>query len=280
MERTFWAMGTEWWVRGEGATAAQLDEAEALVADLEYRLSRFLPDSALSRLNRERTADDEHLASVLGEAERLRAQTAGAFDARQGAAVIAVGYDRAFDQRVSAGPTYMDTRRPEVSLPGHRISLHGRGVVDLGGIAKGWAVERVADLLGATGPCLIDGGGDLAARGRPSDGAEWVAGVGDGLAVGLRDMAVATSSTLRRRWATTEGEAHHIIDSQTAVPARGVPTAVVVAPRASLADGLATALVAAGGRALGALAVLDAEALLRAEDGSWRMTPGMERHLR
>ncbi len=241
MERSFHAMGTEWWLRAETADEALLDEAQTLVAGVEAKLSRFRDDSVLSRLNRERGADDALLAEVLRAAEGIRALTAGAFDARAGAAVVAAGYDRSFEAIETPTRTVRDCRRPEVSIDGTRVALSGEGVIDLGGIAKGWTVERVADLIATSGPCVVDGGGDIAVRGRPAHAAEWLIGAGDGLAVGLRDAAVATSSSLRRRWRCADGAvAHHIIDPGDGLPARGVLTAVVVASTVTFADTLAT----------------------------------------
>ena len=282
MERTFRAMGTEWRLCLEDASATELDAAVALVTRLERRLSRFLQDSALSRLNRDRTVEDKCLAAVATEAERLRYLTAGSFDAGSGAAVIACGYDRSFEQiaTATADPIGGRARRPQVVIEGARVSLRGEGALDLGGIAKGWAVQRAAELLSRVGPCFVDGGGDIVVRGRPRDAEEWFVGVGDGLAVGLRDAAVATSSTLRRRWRSSEGVAHHIVDPSIGKPAQSIASAVVVASLGAVADALATALVADPPRTLPALAVLEAEALLQRPDGGWDMTPGMERYLR
>jgi len=280
MEREFPAMGTDWGLRADIADAGLLERAVELVGELEQRLSRFLPDSALSRLNRERAVEDELVAALVREPEDVRRQTGGSFDARIGAAVLACGYERSFEQIATAGPIRVDRTRPLVAIDDSRVWLSGEGLLDLGGTAKGWSVDRVADLLSQAGPCLVDGGGDIAVRGRPLGAEEWLIGVGDGLAVGLCDGAVATSSTLRRRWRSGEGAAHHVIDPSLGRPAEGALTAVVIAPTASLADALATALVADAARALPALAAVEAEALLQFCDGRWQMTPGMERYLR
>lgn len=281
MERGFHAMGTEWWLHCDTADEALLDRAQALVSEVEARLSRFLDDSALSHLNRERTTDDALLAEVLRVGEETRVLTGGAFDVRVGAAMVAAGYDRSFE---AIGPPVRracDRRRPDVAIEGTRVVLSGEGSVDLGGIAKGWTVDRVAALLATLGPCLVDGGGDIAVRGRPKGAFEWLVGVGDDLAVGLRDGAVATSSSLWRRWRCADGEvAHHIVDPADGLPTRGVLTAVVVASTATIADTLATAIVVDPQRALPALAKAGAEALLQHADGRWEMTAGMERYLR
>ena len=129
----------------------------------------------------------------------------------------------------------------------------------------------------------VDGGGDIRAGGH-NDGEPWTIAVGDGLTASLRtrlhDRAVATSSTLQRRWRTAAGEAHHIIAPASGSPATGtVVTATVIAPDATTADALATALIADRDRALCALEALAAEALLLGRDGAWTMTAGMARYL-
>jgi thiamine biosynthesis lipoprotein len=251
---------------------------EQLVRDYEARLSRFLPDSALSRLNRDRRADDDVLAAVVASAEEARRLTAGAFDARAGAAVIAAGYDRSFDEIEAGRMRVEDAERPVVLLLGTTVVLLGWGRLDLGGIAKGWIVDRATELLAEAGRCVVDGGGDIRVAGGPQ---EWSIGVGDGLAVGLSAGAVATSSVRDRRWSTASGEAHHIVAPPRGVPASGdVTTAAVVARDAATADALATAVVADEAKGLRAVAASGGEALLQRTSGAWEMTPGMARHLR
>jgi thiamine biosynthesis lipoprotein len=269
IEHRFEAMNTSWAVVGHARSAA---EAEAVVRDVEARLSRFRHDSALSVLNRDREARDPLLAEVLRRALALRDATGGAFDPAVGAAVIAAGYDRSFEQLphlVRAGAGASD--RPTIHLDGSRVTLDGVGLVDLGGIAKGFAVDRAAEGLGDT--FLVDGGGDIRCGGRV-----WLVGVPGDRVVALQDAAVATSSALERRWRTEHGRAHHIVTPSTGAPAVGVSQAVAVAADAATADALATALVADAAAVLPGLPRLGAEALV--SDAAWWMTPGMERHLR
>lgn len=278
MEHEFHATGTTWWLRSDGAPPSLMALVEQLVREYEARLSRFLPDSALSRLNRERRTDDDVLAAVVASAESARRLTHGAFDARAGAAVVAAGYDRPFEEIDVAPAAGPDAQRPVVLLLGATVLLLGHGRLDLGGIAKGWIVDRAADLLSEAGRCVVDGGGDIRVVGGDE---EWRIGVGDGLAVGLTEGAVATSSTSQRRWATPEGEAHHIVE-----PARGAPaatdvtTAAVIARDAASADALATAVVADVKKGMRAVAASGGELLLRRGAGAWEMTPGMTRYLR
>jgi len=281
LERAFRAMNTEWWIRAYGVRERTLDEAEGLVRDVEARLSRFLPGSSLSRLNRERSVCDAMLASVVREALDWRDVTGGVFDPGVGAALTASGYSRSFETLRDGCASDEDARRPSVEVAGDRVTLAGEGTLDLGGIGKGWAVDRVAEHLGSHGVdrYLVDGGGDL--RAGPTPAARWPVGVGDGLVAWLGPGAVATSSTARRRWTTADGQAaHHIIDAAAGAPAhRGIRTAVVLHRETVAADVLATTLVAGGAEAFAAVMAKGAEALVEDEQGSWWMTPGAGRWL-
>lgn len=281
LERTFRAMNTEWWIRAYGATDRLMNEAEVLVHDTEERLSRFRDCSALGMLNRERVATDPLLAAVISAALDWYDATDAVFDPAIGAALVAAGYDRSFEVLEDGRPAQADLRRPRVTVEGDRVTLDGEGTVDLGGIGKGWAVDRLADYLEAHGVdrYLVDGGGDL--RAGPTPAVLWPVGVGDGLVAWLGPGAVATSSTARRRWTAADGTAaHHIIDASAGLPAsRGVRTAVVVHRRATTADVLATTLVAGGVGSLSAVEAQGADALIEDAGGAWWMTPGMEKWL-
>ncbi|MCB9735139.1 MAG: FAD:protein FMN transferase [Deltaproteobacteria bacterium] len=269
---TFTAMGTGWWVACD--VPALLPGAEALVRAAEARLSRFDSASSLSRLNAARRVTDPLLAAVVRAALDLRDRTGGAFDPTLGARLAALGYDR--DLADIGRPAPAAAWHPGdlgVRVVGDEVRLDGAGALDLGGVAKGFTVDRVVAALRGWGArrVLVDGGGDL--RGA---GGAWPIGVGDGLAVWTDAGAVATSSTRRRRW-RDQGDRplHHVLDPRTGWPAASpVRTAVVVAPDAATADGLATALLVDAPGVVPRLAGLDAHALLDVGAGGWWMTPG------
>jgi thiamine biosynthesis lipoprotein len=274
-QHDFVAMGTDWSILGEGLALDAMERAEALVRNIEARLSRFLPDSALSRLNRERQMRDAQLAKLLRVAMRFRQTTLGAFDPTLGSQLATLGYDRTYsavcapvvDQRSAIAADF------RVVIDGQHVSLEGSGEVDLGGIAKGWTVDRVVAQLRATGAesVLVDGGGDIGVH-----GAAWPIGVGEDLSVTLRDGAVATSSTLRRRWLSAQGDTlHHVLSPRTGLPSESsVDTVTVVARDATTADALATALLADPWTQVPRLAEHACEAALRVASGVWYTTAG------
>lgn len=278
--RSFRAMNTDWWIQAPGSTPLVMDRAERIVQEAEERYSRFRPSSLLSQLNRDRRLQDPGFVALVRRALELGRLTGGAFDIRVGPALSAAGYDRSFEllpavvaeHRIAPPLTLL-----QVAVEGDTLRLDGVGAIDLGGIAKGWAIDLVAAEFerAEVHDYLIDGGGDIRAAGNASDGTCWAVGVGEGLAVELRDAAVCTSSTTHRRWLTGEGPAHHIIDPWTGRSAdESVTNAIVVAWDASTADALATALIAASS-VLSVAPELNAEVLLQ-RHGAWEMTPGME----
>lgn len=280
VEHSFRAMNTEWWIRAEGAPV--LDEAEALVREVEARLTRFRADSALSELNRERRSADRMVTEVVATALELRAVSRGVFDIGVGQALVDAGYDRSFeavDAATSISGGSGRSRLAEVQVVGGEVRLSGEGAVDLGGIGKGWAVDRVARWLEARGveSYVVDGGGDIRVG---SAGPAWPIGVAEAQTVHLRSGAVCTSSTRKRRWSTAAGEHHHIIDPATGAPAaHGLLEAVVVAPDATTADALATAVLVAPGDGLAAVEARRGAAMVLDSAGTWRMTTGMARYL-
>jgi FAD:protein FMN transferase len=282
--RAFRAMGTVWHIEATGCAPSALREAEALVLDIESRCSRFLPDSALSRLNRDGRVEDPMLAEVTSLALEFRALTRGAFDPGVGDAVVAAGYDRSFELLASAGAR--DVRAsagvPALPLLGDVVEVRGPGRLDLGGIAKGWAVDRAGELLSERGAAryYVDGGGDVLLGGA-RDTEELVELCTGGYRVGLRAGALASSSTLHRRWEMSAGPRHHIIDPRTGESSTGEWVQVsVLASDAMTADVLATSLLADAQSALPALARRGAEALLVGRDGRCEMTPGLAAYLR
>jgi thiamine biosynthesis lipoprotein len=258
------------------AASTALAEVEARFHNTEAALSRFRPDSELSRLNRAAGAGapvpvSPLLFAVLSAALDAARETDGLFDPTVLSALISAGYDRSFELLPSDRAAEAEHRKPlrcswrDVTLDADRrtvVLAPGVGI-DLGGIAKGWTVDRAADLLRPFWSFAVDAGGDLVAGGRQADGSPWTIGVQDPyqperdlLELRLNGRGVATSSSRRRRWQVGGAERHHLIDPRTGESAEtNVAAASVLAPSVMRAEVLAkVALLLGADRGLAFLA--------------------------
>jgi FAD:protein FMN transferase len=226
-DHDFRAMGTSvaCFVESDEDASEAFRAVEAEFERLEAIMSRFRPESELSRLNREGTIEaSADLLQVTQLALRAREDTGGRFDPTVHDAVVAAGYDRTFEDIEDEGGS--DTAIAPagggvtVSDEGSTIELEPGFRLDLGGIGKGYAVDSACRVLAESGPCLVNAGGDLAVHGRPRTGL-WPVGVetSDGtISLGLESGALATSGRDRRRWKRGGTEQHHLIDPRTGAP--------------------------------------------------------------
>jgi thiamine biosynthesis lipoprotein len=254
LRHRFRAMGTEieLLVETDEASGA-LAAAEAEFHRLEELLSRFRPDSELSRLNDEGTlAAGPDLLRVVELALAAQESTGGRFDIRVHDALVAAGYDRSFELVVpdDATPAVPPARRPGgIDVRGGVVSLDAGVRLDLGGIGKGYACERAAEILGTAGPCLVNAGGDIATR-----AGSWTVAVetaAEPLTLELSgSSALATSGRDLRRWRRAGREMHHLIDPTTGLPSESdLLRVTAVAHDAVAAEVAAKGLFLAGARA-------------------------------
>jgi len=194
----------------------------------EEKFSRFRASSLLSRLNAGETVDDGRFAQACTLALEGHRLTCGFFNPMVLPALVQAGYGATFSS-VSGGELQ---RQPVpdpntcVVIDGGRVSL-AAGALDLGGIVKGWTVDLAVEMLSGDCPNLfVNAGGDLRCSGAEEGVDGWLVAV-DAPLPGMADPwegpmrgAVATSTTVKRRWRTNSGEmAHHLIDPRTGVPA-------------------------------------------------------------
>lgn len=289
------ACGMGFWVAGCDAAGARaaFERAEAAVHEAEQVLSRFLPTSELSQLNAAAgrpVGVSPLLWDTLTAGLAAARRTGGLFDPTILPALNAAGYDRPFAEIETRGAVayrlelrppdwgsvHMDRVRQTVLLPA--------GVaIDLGGIAKGWLADRVADDLAAIGPCLVDIGGDIAVRGTPAGQPGWAVGVADPryperdlVVLALRDCGIATSGRDYRVWTADGEDRHHIIDPRTGRPAvTDVLSSTVVAGNALDAEVAAKVTLIRGSQdGLDWLEGQGAEGLLVRDDGTVGVTEG------
>lgn len=212
-------------------------DVSRLFAEWEATLSRFRPDSELSALNaaagREARVSPLLFDVVAASLAAARASD-GLFDPLLGARMVELGYDATFAGLPSDRPARpLAPWRPdawrEVRLDARlrTVSLPDGAAFDVGGIAKGMAVDASLRLLAASGvgAAAVNAGGDLAVIGRPGDAPAWTIEIETpdltaGPVVAVTTGALATSSLGRRRWSVGGRERHHLLDPRDGMPAR------------------------------------------------------------
>ena len=229
---------------------------------LEDVFSLYRPESALSRLNRDGrlAAPPLELVALLAEARSYSVRTEGAFDVtvqplwRLHAAHFALpGADPQGPAKadLARARALVDYRAVDIEPSEIRFARPGMAVT-LNGIAQGYITDRVATLLQDAGMAdvLLDIG-EVRALGRHPDGRPWRVGLRRAAApatlartLALAGRAVATSAGIASPFEPT-GRHHHLFDPATGRPASSTGQVSVIAPRATMADALSTALAVA-----------------------------------
>lgn len=285
-------MGTRWSATIDADAALDLPALErdldAAVGQVDAQMSPWKPDSSLTRLNRAAVGAwvelPQEMQQVLACALDIERLSGGAFDAGVGALVDAWGFGAPRDAPDAAAiRSAREAKRPathaslELDLAAQRARKHAPLQVDLCGIAKGYAVDRMADVLQRHGVrhALAALDGELRAIGAQADGAPWpialerpepgrraVHGV-----IELDDLAIATSGDYRHFVDVGGVRLAHTIDGRRGAPlANDVASVSVLAKNCMHADAWATALLVAGpgaGLALAQRMGLEALWLLR-----------------
>ena len=265
--------------RAMGSTLHVVVWAPASVADrladlavrrvelLESCWSRFRDESELVRLNARAGSGavvvSDDLLLLVRAMQECAAWTEGAVDATVLPSMVSLGYDRDF-ATVATVPAASWVPRPgagmaDVVVEGSSVTLpHGVGL-DPGAIGKGLAGDIVTGELSAAGASavMVSLGGDVVTHGVPPDADAWSIAMLDdrchppeecrALRLSGEQRAVATSSTLRRRWAGR----HHIVDPLTGEPVRSdIAQCSVVADCGWRAEAAATLAIVRGSSSL------------------------------
>ena len=248
---------------------ARLDQARAIVEGLlgqvDVAASRFRGDSEVVRLSESGGRPFEVsplLAELLEVALEAARRTDGDVDPTLGTALQSLGYDRDFAALPLVARVRVVGGRPapgwqQVRLSGRTVTVPKGTLIDLGATAKAWTADRAASLVHeqlGTG-VLVSLGGDIATAGTAPDGG-WRVLVQD------RDIdpaatitlpsgaAVATSSTMRRRWTQGNHAWHHVLDPRSGTSVAPVWRSVTVAAWTCVeANTLTTASVVRGTKA-------------------------------
>lgn len=254
------------------------------------------PDSDISRINQSAgggaVSIDPEMFGFLERALSLCDKTQGAFN-------IAVGpLSRLwnFDGETGFVPTaesigrrlaWTDYKKIVLDKRNRSVALVLAGMsLDLGGIAKGYAVDRAVEVLKSNGITsgIVNAGGDMRLFGPKPPDKLWHIGIqhprktGEVLATfRITDRAVVTSGDYERFFIKDGDRYHHILDPATGYPAKGCRSVTVVADTAFLADAMATAIFVRGSVEGAELlkSRKDLEGMIIASDGKTFITPGL-----
>ena len=247
------------------AGGESLRAAESALRDIEARMSVFLEGSEMWNLNSARAGQKVPLSppvmDVLGASREIHAASNGAFDITVLPLVRLwkqAGKDNRLPSAVEIAAARNSSSWEQIELlEGGALKRSDSACLDLGGIAKGYAVDRAVEILRAKGARggVVNLGGNLRCFGRREDGRAWEVavldpfGVREGntlLSLEVGEAAVCTSAHYHR-YAIIGGKNYsHILNPSTGWPAGDVASATVVAPTCMQADGWATALCVLG----------------------------------
>ena len=262
------AMGTTYAITANCPDRVPAAAVAALLERTDARMSTYDEASELMRFNQGPVGEwlpvSRELVEVVAAAKTVAEDTRGALDPTVAPLVALWGFGASAMRdlpdaaaislaRQSVGHRHVHYRRvPPALMKDRELSM------DLSAIAKGHAVDRIADALRAAGcrAYLVELGGEIRASGPAPSGGPWRIGIdspsGAGQldeAITLRDAGLATSGDYRQYTERDGGRDSHIIDPRSGYPVRHrLASVTVVAESARSADAYATALMVLGDR--------------------------------
>jgi FAD:protein FMN transferase len=286
------------WTADEAAALPSITSVFAEFDRLDALLSVWKEGSDVLRINAAAGKAPVNVAretvEVLLAARQVSEWTEGKFDVTFGALSDIWKFDHDQDNRVP-GAGEIAARLPLVDYTAVLVEQSAGTVfvsrpgmrVHLGGIGKGYAIDRSAALLRAAGfhDFMVQAGGDLFVAGQPGD-RPWRLGINDPRGapddsfarIELRDRTFSTSGDYERFFIKDGRRYHHILDPDIGQPARGCRSVTIVAKTATLADGLSTGVFILGPEAGMALVerLQDVEAVIVTADNQVLISTGLQ----
>ena len=290
-------MGTriavELWSPTDAQGEAAIDAVMAEMRRVDALMSHYKPESQLSQINAHAGAGpvrvDRELFDLIARSLDFSRLTDGAFDITY----ASVGYLYDYRHRVRPDEAEIDSHLPavdwrslELDPANSTVRFRKPGMrIDLGGFAKGYAVDRSIELLQARGieHASVSAGGDTRILG-DRFGRPWIVGIRHPddanrviLRMPLENVALSTSGDYERYFDENGVRYHHIIDPRTGHSASKVRSATIIGPTATRTDGLSkTAFVLGAERALEIYNRLeDIDAVLVTPEGKVLYTKGL-----
>ena len=262
-------MGTTYTIRFHTRTAVDAEKVEKGIKNrlelVNNLMSNWVADSDISRFNAreglEPVTISEHTARVIRQAMALSNRTEGAFDPTVSPLIELWGFGTREPRREAPSDDEIRTALARCGMTQLRLdeNLLTRRVsgltLNLSAIAKGYAIDLVADYLTEQGitDFMVDVGGDMRVKGANPEGVAWRIGIEKPEYEGqttlfrvasLRNVALATSGDYRNFFEVDGVVYSHVIDPRNGWPVKtGVASASVIAPNCATADALATTLM-------------------------------------
>ncbi|PKI13814.1 FAD:protein FMN transferase [Colwellia sp. 12G3] len=269
-QHTFDTMGTrahiEFWLDEESAKASH---AEKLISDimaemdrLDKSMSPYIKSSELSLLNRDagnrEIVVSPELISLLVTAHDISVMSEGAFDITY----ASIGYQYDYREKIRPAQSVITNALPSINYQAITLDKKNNTVkfansaikIDLGGIAKGYAIKRCISILRSAGInyALMSAGGDTALLG-DRNGRPWLVGIKhpraedkNAVHIPLSNEAISTSGDYERYFIEDGKRYHHIINPKTGDSARKVVSVSVIGKDATVVDALSTTLFVKG----------------------------------
>ncbi len=250
------------WANDPVIAQGLLDAAMAEFDRIEALMSTYIDSSEMSRINNQAFHQPQKISTelflLLQEALRMSALTDGAFDITFDS--VGTLYDFRAHKRPSAKDIAgqldkIDYKLVELDEADSTVGFAVSGVrINLGGIAKGYAVERVIEMLADAGirHALATAGGDTRLLGDRRD-KPWIVGIRDPndkdavfTRLALNDEAISTSGDYERYFIEDGKRYHHILRPVDGKPVEGVRSVTVIGPDATMTDGLSTSIFVMG----------------------------------
>ena len=243
-----------------------LERALDEIDRIDRLMSHYRDDSPLSRINREAGRGavpvDRELFDFISLAVNYGAESDGAFDVTVGPLMKAWGFFRGegrfpTDAELARARSATGLKHVTMNASDRTIRFDREGVeIDLGGIAKGYAVDRAVEILrreGVPAALVSAGGSTIYALGKPPDRPHWTVAIQDPLdsrvlafEVPLQNRALSISGVSEKFFEMDGVRYSHIMDPRTGRPVQGVLSVVVQAPTGTAGDAIDNVLFVEG----------------------------------
>jgi thiamine biosynthesis lipoprotein len=287
------------WTQDEPATLAVFESVFKEFDRLEALMSTWKDGSEIQILNKAAGQHpvpvSEEIRSVLITGRQVSEWTAGKFDLTWGVMSGLWKFDYQNKdgsipdpKEVARRRKLIDYRQLEVDEQSRTAFIHRAGmIVNLGGIGKGYAVDRARDILRQRGiqDFMIQFGGDLYVAGKNGD-RPWRLGIQDPrgpaeqifASVEVSNSTFSTSGDYERFFIKDGRRYHHILDPATGEPAQGSRSVTILASSATIADGLSTGIFILGPEAGMALIerLPDVEGIIVGSNNKVLVSSGLE----